>query len=238
MTQPSTIVGPRVPEDELRAHRARYRWPTLCFVGAMLALVASLFVPYWVLNLNAPQFPQGLRVSAYVNRLVGDVDPVTNSNHLDQLDELNHYVGMPSLDDGAKLERSISIIAIVVFAGLLLAAVYIHSKWVVLLVLPALVFPFVFLADLQFWLWNYGHSLDPRAPLAGAVGEFTPHLFGPSKIAQFDTNAVPGPGLILAFVASALVAVGLWLHRKAYRPLIEGAEPSPVVTDAGAADQG
>ena len=52
------------------------------------------------------------------------------------------------------------------FGGLLLAAVYIHSRWVVPLVLPALLFPFVFLADLQFWLWNYGHSLDPRAPLA------------------------------------------------------------------------
>lgn len=232
MTPSSTIVGPRVPEEALRDHRARYRWPTLCFVGAMLALVASLFVPYWVLELDAPQFPQGLEVHAFVNRLVGDVDPVTKSNDLEQLDELNHYVGMPSLEDGAKLERSVSVFAIVMFAGLLLAAVYIHSRWVVPLVLPALLFPFVFLADLQYWLWNYGHSLDPRAPLASAVGEFTPHLFGPSKIAQFDTNALPGPGLLLAFLASGLVAVGLVLHRRAYRPLIEAAAADE---DAGAA---
>jgi hypothetical protein len=226
------VLGPRVPHDELVAHRARYRWPTLCFVGAMLALVVSVFLPYWVLDLDAPQFPQGLRVDAYVNRLVGQEDPLTGANDLEQLDQLNHYVGMPSLKDGAVLERTVSIAAIIVFAGLLLAAVYIHSRWVVLLVLPALVFPLVFLADLQYWLWNYGHSLDPRAPLASAVGEFTPHLFGKSKIAQFTTNALPGPGLLLAFLAAVLVGVGLWLHRRAYRPLVETIEEPERATAA------
>lgn len=221
MAAVDTILGPRVPETELRAHRARYRRPTFFFLAAMVTLLVSMFFPYWNLDLDAPQFPQGLRVSAYINRLVGSSDPLTGADDLTQLDQLNHYVGMPSLADGAVLERTVAIAAIIVFAGLLLAAVYIHSRWVVLLVLPALVFPFVFLADLQYWLWHYGHSLDPRAPLAAAVGEFTPRLFGASRIAQFDTNATPGLGLILAFVASILVAVGLWFHRAAYKPLVE-----------------
>jgi hypothetical protein len=233
MTEPNRLLGPRVSDDELRAHRARYRIPTLCFLGAMLALVVSLMFPYWTLHLEAPQFPNGLEVSAYVNRLVGEQDPVTGSDNLKELDELNHYVGMPSLEDGAKLERSVSILAIVVFAGLLLASVYIHSRWVVLLVLPALVFPLVFLADLQYWLWNYGHSLDPRAPLASAVGEFTPHIFGASKIAQFDTTALPGVGLLLAFLASGLTAVGLWFHRKAYKPLLEGTVDGAAAGETG-----
>lgn len=218
------ILGPKIPKEELDKNRDRYRRPTAFFVGAMVVLLVSLFFPYWVLKLTAPQFPNGLRVQAYVNRLVGNVDKVTGSNDLDQLDGLNHYVGMPPLGDGAQFERTIAIAAIIVMAGLLLAAVYIHSRWVVLMVLPALLFPVIFLADLQYWLWNYGHSLDPRAPLAGAVGEFTPHLFGRSKIAQFDTLAMPGVGLILAFVASLLVAIGLWVHRKAYKPLVEAAE--------------
>lgn len=218
------LLGPRVPDDADRDDRALYRKPTALFMAAMLVLLVSLFFPYWVLKLDAPQFPSGLQVSAYVNRLEGRVDPVTNSNDLEQLNELNHYVGMAALQDGAEFERTISVIAIVVFAGLLISAVYIHSRYVVLMVLPALVFPFVFLADLQYWLWHYGHSLDPTAPLASAVGEFTPHLFGPSKIAQFDTMALPGPGLILAAVASVLTAVGLWFHRKAYRPLVLEAE--------------
>lgn len=227
------LFGPRIPADA--QDRARYRLPTGLFMSAMLVLLVSLFFPYWVLKLDAPQFPGGLQVSAYVNRLEGHIDPVTNSNDLDQLNELNHYVGMENLEDGAPLERAVAIEAIVVFAGLLLAAVYFHSRYVVLFVLPAILFPIVFLADLQYWLWKYGHSLDPRAPLASAVGEFTPHLFGPSKIAQFNTNALPGPGLILAVIAAVLAALGLWYHRKAYRPLVLAAQAQADGAD-GAAD--
>jgi hypothetical protein len=51
-------------------------------------------------------------------------------------------------------------------------------------------------------------------------------VFGTAKIAQFDTLALPGPGLILAIIASVMIAVGLWYHRKAYKPLIEQAEQS------------
>jgi hypothetical protein len=182
------------------------------FGGAALLLIVSLLLPYWVLKLSAPQFPNGLTVTAYVNRLTGDVG---------ELEGLNHYVGLGSFQDAATFERSIAIAAIIMLAGLLIAAFLIHSRWVLILVLPALLFPFIFLIDLQFWLWDFGHHLDPAAPLAKAVGEFTPPIFGPAEIAQFDTLALPGIGLILAFIASGLIAAGLYYHRKAYKPLIE-----------------
>jgi hypothetical protein len=35
--------------------------------------------------------------------------------------------------------------------------------------------------------------------------------------------ALPGPGLIVAFIASGMVAAGLYFHRKAYKPLIDAA---------------
>ncbi len=178
------------------------------FSAAAMALVASILFPYWHLKLVAPQFPGGLGVRAYVNRLEGDVQ---------ELEGLNHYVGLPSFEDGAALERSVSIAGLLVLAGLLLASLLIHSKRVVFLVLPALVFPIFFVIDLQYWLWNYGHSLDPRAPLSGAVGEFTPPIFGAGKIAQFETLAWPGVGFILSVVAVGLVGAGLWFHRKANR---------------------
>jgi len=177
-----------------------------------MLLFVSLLLPYWVLYLEAPQFPGGLTVRAYINRLAGDVG---------ELEGLNHYVGLDSFESGAIFERSIAIIAIIVIGGLLLGAFFIHSRWVVLLVLPALLFPIIFVVDLQYWLWVYGNNLDPRAPLASAVGEFTPPIFGPAEIAQFDTLALPGPGYILAVIAAVLIAVGLYYHRKAYKPLIE-----------------
>lgn len=199
----------------MAAHADRYKKPSRLLVGSAALLLVSLLFPYWVLHLKAPQFPDGLIITTYVNRLEGDVG---------ELEGLNHYVGLGSFEDVAVFEKSIALVAVVGLAALLLAGVYIHSRWVLVLTVPALVFPLVFLADLQYWLYHFGHHLDPLAPLAAAVGEFTPPVFGPAEIAQFDTLALPGLGFILALVSSFLIGYGLVLHRAAYRPLLEAME--------------
>ena len=208
----SRVLGPRVPKEELAERAELYRRPSRLMVAAAALLLASLLLPFWVLNLRAPQFPDGLRVTAYVNRLEGDVG---------ELEGLNHYVGLGSFDDAAVFERSIAVVAVIGLAALVLAALLTHSRWVLLLTLPALLFPLAFLVDLQFWLYSFGHNLDPLAPLAAAVGEFTPPIFGPAEIAQFDTLALPGAGLLLAFAASGVLAYALVLHRRAYKPLVD-----------------
>ena len=211
----SRVLGPRVSKEEMAAHADRYKKPTRFLVISAALLLVSLLFPYWVLRLDAPQFPDGLTVTAYVNRLEGDVG---------ELEGLNHYVGLGSFEDAAVFERSIAVVAIVGLAALLVAALFIHSRWVLVLTVPALLFPLVFLADLQYWLYDFGHNLDPLAPLAAAVGEFTPPIFGPAEIAQFETLALPGLGLLLALASSVLVGYALVLHRRAYKPLIEAME--------------
>jgi hypothetical protein len=44
---------------------------------------------------------------------------------------------------------------------------------------------------------------------------------GTGKVGQFSTVASAGPGLILATIAALLVLVGLYLHRRAYKPLVD-----------------
>ena len=204
------IVGPRAPQEELAAHRMRYIWPTLCMAGAAILIIISIFLPYWSLVLHAPQYPQGLVVNAYVNHLEGDVS---------EIDGLNHYIGMRPLNEAAEFERSISIFAISALALLVLAAVFIHSPWSVLLTLPAILIPPVFLADLYFWLNNFGQNLDPRAALSNAVKPFTPTILGEGVIGQFRTVAYADFGLLIASAASILILVGLYLQRRAYKPL-------------------
>ena len=211
----SRVLGPRVSKEEMAAHADRYKRPSRFLIISAGLLLVSLLFPYWVLRLDAPQFPDGLTVTAYVNRLEGDVG---------ELEGLNHYVGLGSFEDAAVFERSIAVVAIVGLAALLGAALFIHSRWVLVLTVPALLFPLVFLADLQYWLYDFGHNLDPLAPLAAAVGEFTPPIFGPAEIAQFETLALPGLGLLLALASSVLVGYALVLHRRAYKPLIEAME--------------
>jgi copper chaperone NosL len=206
------IVGPRAPADEVEARRVRYLLPTLFLVGAAVLIIVSIFLPYWSLVLHAPQYPQGLVVHAYLDRLEGDVQ---------EIDGLNHYIGMRPLGEAAQLEKSISIFAIVALALLVLAAIFIHSPWSALLALPAILLPAVFLVDLYFWLNNFGQNLDPNAALSSSIEPFTPTILGEGVIGQFRTVAFADFGLLLACAASVLIVIGLFLQRRAYKPLVD-----------------
>lgn len=206
------IIGPRTPSDEPVSRRIQYFWPVICLGIAAILLIVSIFLPYWSLVLHAPQYPKGLVVHAYVNHMEGDVQ---------EIDGLNHYIGMRPLNEAAALEKSISIFAVIALALLLLAAIFIHSPWAALFSLPAVLLPPVFLADLYFWLNNFGQNLDPKAPLSNAIAPFTPTILGEGIIGQFRTVAYADFGLLLASAASILILVGLYLQRRAYKPLTE-----------------
>ena len=208
------VLGPRVPADEFKAHRARYLIPTLLFVAAAILLVVSIYRPWWRLKLNAPQYPQGLYVTAYVNRMAGNVS---------EIDGLNHYIGMRPLAEAAEFERAVSVYGIVALALLILGAAFVHTRWAALLVLPALLVPVFFLADLQFWLANFGLNLDPHAALSSSVDPFIPPVLWKGTIAQFSTVPRLLSGFWLAMWSSSLILVGLFFHRRAYKPLVDHA---------------
>lgn len=206
------VLGPRVPADEFKAHRARYLIPTVLFTLAAILLVVSISRPWWRLKLNAPQYPQGLFVTAYVNKMAGDVA---------EIDGLNHYIGMRPLAEAAEFERTVSVIGMGALALLIVAAAFVHTRWAALLALPALFLPVFFLADLQFWLANFGLNLDPTAALSSSVDPFIPPVLWEGKIAQFSTVPRLLSGFWLAMGASGLILVGLYFHRRAYKPLVD-----------------
>jgi hypothetical protein len=206
------IRGPRVPEIERQRHALRYAAPGLVMFLARVSLLSSLFLPYWLMTLRAPQYPEGLHIRAYVNHLQGDVDEV---------DGLNHYIGMRPLNEAAQFERTMSIAAIISMVLLVEATIHIRSRWVALLALPAILFPVGFLLDLRYWMSKFGRELDPSAPLSTAIKPFVPPVLGTGTVGQFSTIASLGNGMILAIIASLLVIVGLILHRWAYKPLFD-----------------
>lgn len=194
-------------------HRlGEYLLPSALLMFATLLLMISMFLPYWSMTMQAPQYPKGLKVSVYLNHLQGDVR---------EIDQLNHYLGMPPLDAGGQLERSLSIAALAAMGLLLLSGVFIHNRWAGVLALPSLLFPAVFLADLWLILYRYGHSIDPKSALGGAVKPFTPPVLGAGKVGQFGTVASFEAGMWLAIAAVVVVAAALWFHRAAYKPLAD-----------------
>jgi hypothetical protein len=204
------LFGPRVPMGELRRRPVRYLLPSLLLIGAAIILYNSYSKPYWHMTLHAPQYPKGLHVQAYLNRLEGDVR---------EIDGLNHYIGMRPLNDAAQLERETSLMAITAMGLLLLAAIMVHSPWAALIALPAIFFPAGFLLDLFYWLHNFGQNLDPTAALSTSVKPFTPPVLGEGKVGQFRTVAGGDDGLVMATIASGVAIAALFFHRWAYRPL-------------------
>jgi copper chaperone NosL len=189
-----------------------YLIPSALLMLAALLLMISMFLPYWKMEMNAPQYPKGLYINVYVNHLEGDMR---------EIDQLNHYLGMKPLDEGGQFERSISISGIVVLGLLLIASVFVHNQWAAILALPVALFPIVFVLDLWWILYQYGHSIDPTSALGGAIAPFTPPILGQGTVGQFGTIATFGPGFYLALAAVLVMLTGLWFHRAAYKPVVD-----------------
>lgn len=204
------IIGPRVSPDDYARRSLRYGTPGFLLLVARVLLLVSLFLPYWHMELHAPQYPNNLHLTAYLNHLSGDVE---------EIDGLNHYIGMRPLEEAAQVERSIGVYIMIFFVVLLELASYIHSRWAVLLVAPVILFPGVFLLDLHLWMSHFGMNLDPHAPLSSAIEPFVPPILGTGVIGQFKTVASAGIGLVMAAIASVTLILALFFHRRAYLPL-------------------
>lgn len=216
------IIGPRVSPDDYARRSLRYGTPGFLLLVARVLLLVSLFLPYWHMELHAPQYPNNLHLTAYLNHLSGDVE---------EIDGLNHYIGMRPLEEAAQVERSIGVYIMIFFVVLLELASYIHSRWAVLLVAPVILFPGVFLLDLHLWMSHFGMNLDPHAPLSSAIEPFVPPILGTGVIGQFKTVASAGIGLVMAAIASVTLILALFFHRRAYLPLFRAqrAEGQPAL---------
>jgi len=172
--------------------------------GAGILLVASMFYPYWEITLHAPQYPRGLFIQTFVNKM----EPARN---VFEVDGLNHYIGMIKLTDAATFEQAISVYAIPAVALLATASFLVTGIWRTLLRLPVILYPVIFAVDLFSWLYYAGHTLDPKAPMSSSIKEFTPKILGKGTIGQFHTEANFTTGFYLAAAAAVItLVVAIW----------------------------
>lgn len=163
-------------------------------LGAVL-MVAAYWLPWWHFHMTAPQYPKGLDLVIYLHGVTGDVQ---------EINIINHYIGMAHLDEAAKWERAhaLSLLALIALSVLLLVN-NLGRKLNSVLVAIAAALPAGFLLDTFYWMYRFGHELDPRAPVE--IAGFTPTLFGEGKIGQFVTQAGPSAGFVVAAVGAVLV---------------------------------
>lgn len=170
-------------------------------VAAGLVALAST-MPLWTMTMRAPQYPKGLRLEAYGTRMMGD---------LRELNILNHYIGMPPIEMPA-FEASMFPIGIGVLIVLCLLSPF-HGWLRRLAIVAATVAPIAILADLQWRLYAFGHSLDPHAPIR--LKPFTPMVLGTSTMGNFVSSSMISTGLVCLLAAAVVLILGGRLARRA-----------------------
>ncbi|PKL87902.1 MAG: hypothetical protein CVV23_13145, partial [Ignavibacteriae bacterium HGW-Ignavibacteriae-2] len=61
-------------------------------IFASILLIGVFFFPIWRIDLNAPQYPEGIGLRIWVNKITG-----ANDFDLQNINKLNHYIGMKKI---------------------------------------------------------------------------------------------------------------------------------------------
>lgn len=173
-------------------------WLVSAVVAGVL-LVAAIFVPLWKMELVAPQYPAGLVMRAYGDRFEGD--PGTYYDDVREINGLNHYIGMKPIEPVTEMDLFRPGIVATIAGVIAVSFIGWHRRWFRALVIAGVWFlPLFFIVDLQYWLYHYGHTMDSRAALS--TGDFTPKVFGTTKVWNFHSETSFEIGFYLMVLAA------------------------------------
>jgi copper chaperone NosL len=183
----------------------RSRWFLLLL---LVPLLLAMIAPIWHMRFEAPQYPEGLELVIFPYTVTGDVQEVNT---------LNHYIGMARIDRAALSDLDFLPFAIGAFALLLLRVVAFADLRSLLDLLALYTYFGLFaFARFAFTLYVFGHNLDPKAPFQ--VEPFTPTVLGTGTVANFTITSLPARGsFYLASIGAALLVILILNVRSARR---------------------
>lgn len=163
-------------------------------------LIGSLFFPIWRIELDAPQYPEGLELQLWANRIDGDVDIING---------LNHYIGMKTLHTENFFEFTVLPYIISFFALLTLVILFLNrKKGALVLFVSFIIFGILSAIDFYRWNYDYGHNLDPDAPIKVPGMAYQPPMLGFKQLLNFGAYSIPDTGgWLLIFSGAALFIV-------------------------------
>ena len=179
-------------------------------IVAALILILAFFFPIWYIDLEAPQYPEGIGLEIWLNKITGQ-----NPNDLNNINGLNHYIGMKVIEPDAIPELKIMpfiIIFLIVF-GLISgisgkrSLVYI---WIVLFFVVAA----VGLYDFYMWEYDYGHNLNPHAAIKIPGMAYQPPLIGSKMLLNFNAISMPHMGSYILVAAVVLAVLAIIIDKK------------------------
>lgn len=182
--------------------------PRLLMIIALLSLGAVFLFPLWQILLEAAQFPGGLTIHIWVNKITG-----TDKYILQNVNILNHYIGMQAIHPESIPEIKYFPIIAYVMLVLGFVVVWLNRSWAYLGWFGLLaVLGILGIYDFYLWLYDYGHNLDPTAPIKVEGMNYMPPLFGSKNLLNFRVQSYPHWGGI--FLGLSIVLAGLAYFKK------------------------
>lgn len=164
-----------------------------------LLMVSAYYVPLWQILMWAPQYPEGLSMKIWVDNITGDVKIIS---------ALNHYIGMKHIEVSMFPEFTYMIYLVggLIAIGVITALV---NRRMLLVTYASLIIAAGVAALVDFYLWgyDYGHNLDPTAPIIVPGMSYQPPLIGTKQLLNFTAYSGPDVGGWI-FLIAGLMAVG------------------------------
>lgn len=195
----------RFYETLARPLRRRSRVLLLLLV---IPLALSFTAPLWRISMTAPQYPDGLVLDIYAYTVEGDIQEVNT---------LNHYIGMAAIDRASLTDLDWIPFAVGVLVLLVLRVAAIGTvRWLIDAAVLFVYFSLFSFGRFAYMLYTFGHNLDPKAPFS--LEPFTPAIIGTKEIANFTTTSLPATATFyLAIFALGIFAVAAWEVRSGLR---------------------
>lgn len=187
----------------------------ILFISALI-LIGVFFFPIWNINLEAPQYPEGLGLRIWVNQITG-----LKENDLQNINGLNHYIGMKPInpDDIPELKIMPFVIGFMILFGLFNAFKG-NKKLVYVWFILFLFLGAIGIYDFYKWEYNYGHNLNPNAPIKVPGMTYQPPLIGSKQLLNINAISFPSISFYIILVSIFLSVFAIYINEKLKKKVI------------------
>jgi copper chaperone NosL len=165
------------------------------------ALIAVFFLPVWRIDLFAPQYPEGLTMNIWINNITGQVAIING---------LNHYIGMKHINVEMFPEFKFLpfVVAFFMLLGMIVAITG-KRKFLFYYLILTVIGGAAAMLDFYKWGYDYGHDLDPTAPIQVPGLSYQPPLVGHKRLLNFDAYSFPDVGGWIV-IGAGILAFSVW----------------------------
>lgn len=177
---------------------------------ASLSLGIVFFLPIWNIDLEAPQYPEGIGLKIWTSQITGK-----SEFDLDNINKLNHYIGMKAIEPDSIMELKIMPFIIIAFSIFGLLIIFFKKRFLInIWLFSLLILLAIGMYDFYMWEYDYGHNLNPHAPIKVPGMVYQPPLLGTKQLLNMRTTSSPAIGTYLIGFSILFAVVALKKSRK------------------------